>query len=277
MKKIILVLLTLCFVPALFLQASAWGGFIAKSGEKTYHTTYCEELYGSEYNKLNWYDTKAKAEAAGLSPCEICDASAWYDFEGLDGTVFITNDRKLDAMFELVLDYGSSGGYESGYETGYADGTCGVEDNDGYGIGYSDGYKKGYASGKEDFVNATYSDGFKEGYDVSKGEQEEKISEIKEEYKTQLEEEKSKFPWIETLVTAVISFFIGKYYWKENCNAEIRKKKYIVYILDLIGKDAKMPLEEVVDALYISYSKAKGISENEATNKLKCEKIKYKL
>lgn len=132
MRRRLLQLFTIVFTLSISLpiKTAAWGGYVSVSGEKTFHIMYCEELIGTEYNKLRWYDTLKQAQSSGRTPCELCGADDWFDFEELDESYFVTNDHKLDAAFDAAIDYGHVTGYENGYEIGWEDAMCAVEYSD---------------------------------------------------------------------------------------------------------------------------------------------------
>lgn len=176
MKRRITVLLACALILTVIpVHVSAWGGYVAVQGSGIYHNIYCDELYGVEYSKLKWFDTKAGAEAAGLSPCHECNANDWYDYEHSDDSYFITNDHLLDAAFDAVLDYGSIVGYENGYLEGYGD--CETEyeysAHDRYNTGYDDRYDAGYNTG--------YDDGYSKGFMQAQYEAERQAEAEKEE------------------------------------------------------------------------------------------------
>lgn len=208
-KRILQILLVFVLMVLVFpISASAWGGYVSLSGEKTYHFMYCEELTGAEYNKLRWYDTQKQAESAGLSPCELCGSAEQFDFEELSESYFITSDHKLDAALEAALEYGAELGAEAGYER-FVDQYGSFDDMEGYSFGYDEGYYQGYNQGKADYANATYSDGFSDGYYKAEEEYESRISELELTHKQELSEAESRIPWVTIIIVAVIAFFAG--------------------------------------------------------------------
>lgn len=242
MKKILasLLLCVVCF-SVLPIHASAWGGYIAIRGESTYHDPYCEELEGAEYSKLLWFDTQKQAESAGLSPCDVCDSGIEYDFSELNKSYFITNDKKLDALFDAVLDYGLNNGYENGYAEGYSEASQGVEDRDGYGLGKSEGYRKGYQAGKEDYASADYSDGFNDGYDKMKVEAEKEMQKMSIEHDTELHKVESKIPFAWIITSAIAAYFVGYEVCKSKTSSESVKleqeNKKLKHIIEKLSNE----------------------------------------
>lgn len=289
MKRVLTALL-LCVVgfAVLPIHASAWGGYIAIRGESVYHDPYCEELIGAEYSKLRWFDTKKQAESAGLSPCDVCDSDERDDFSELEESYFVTNDKKLDALFDAVLEYGSCYGYENGYTEGYSEASHGIEDMDGYEIGYSEGYSKGCQDRKEGYSSVDYSDGFNDGYDKMKVEAEAQISELQSAHEEELRRAKSEIPWTAIIITALISFLGCKYFCSLKYEPEIQKlqkeasevqsdlnrNEKTLSILNLIAKRSGMTMDQLATTLYINFRKMNGATEEEAKTEIYNNQLK---
>lgn len=298
MKKVIVSLICIVslFSLVLPLQASAWGGYMSINGEKTYHVSYCDELFGAEYSKIRWFNTKKQAESAGLSPCELCGAADWFDFDEAYETYFVTNDRKLDAAFDAVCEYGAYIGEESAFER-FQDQYGSVEEMEGYSFGYEEGYYQGYNKGREEFASATYIDGFNDGYSKLKAECDDSYQKgFEDGYKEgqqagfdEGEGRKKRSNSAELLlliVTCVIAFFFGKHCKQaalesdlEKCRAEnmklsasLKDQNDSTYILEMIARKAGSTTTELAQSLFINFRKAGGYTEEAARAELQKEK-----
>ena len=258
------------------ISASAWGGYVSASGQKTYHIIYCEELLEYPYNQLRWYDTQKQAENSGLLPCEICEAADWSDFEELDGSFFETNDRLLDAAFDAAIDYGHVTGYASGYETGWADAECDMEYRDN---GYSS-----YDSYTPDEIDEAYDEGYDRGYDAgyTKG--------VEDGLARREESTTSWTIYAFGAFVLYVIFKIGVYVGEDRSSKTIgelhtknmelhrilNRQKDAVYMLELIAKRGNLTMEDIADSLYVNYHKSMGYSDADARALLNQKKQEYK-
>ena len=143
---VIAVILMLSLLP---LSASACGGYVAIKNEKTFHSIYCDEIIGAEYNSLIWFSTKSDAESLGYTLCNACSWDHDYDFEdGFCNCIFKTEDPFLNAVMELSFETGFDLGREAGKEDALAD-----LDNE-YEAGYDNGYEAGREIGRREAEEA---------------------------------------------------------------------------------------------------------------------------
>ena len=142
MKNRISLLMIYVFVLLLLpVRASACGGFVAVRGEKIFHSVYCDDMKGSDLNKLRWFDTAKKAENSGLKMCEKCADFRDSDFDSEYCSMYFNSSDPLTiTAMELSTEYGQEIGEENGFELA----------RDEYYGQYDAGYDKGYSDAKED-------------------------------------------------------------------------------------------------------------------------------
>lgn len=255
MKRRILTIITLiallvCVYPT---KARAMGGVVVIKGDNLYHDLLCSCVTGSYLEDLIWFDTTAKAERAGYSPCEECDASSVSDF-AIDGDIhFFSEDNKITCALEVerfvaILE-GFSTGKEYGYEEAY---------DSAYDLGYDDGYDEGYNLGKTAGEEDGYSTGYGEG-------------------KESVETNELQF-WILVAIFAAVAFYCGRQTKQINLDDELKNtrienyklhselthQKEILDMVELIAKDVKMTPIQFCDSLYVNYLIKCGYSEEKA-------------
>ena len=147
MRKIFsAVLFSILLLSALIpLHASACGGFVAIRGETVFHSVYCTEIIGAEYDSLIWFNRAADAEVWGYTMCEECSDYHDYDFHSdICDYYFETDDPLLITAVELALESGYETGREHEREENYGEYEQGYED------GYEDGRDRGLSEGKSE-------------------------------------------------------------------------------------------------------------------------------
>lgn len=143
---LIVAILVLSLIP---ISAYACGGFVALRGETIFHSVYCEEIWGVEYNSLIWFNKASDAEVWGYTMCEECSIFHDYNFDtDYCDYYFETDNPLLLTAMELSFTYGSDGGYEMGRESALED--LGYEYENGYDAGYEDGRYQGRVEGREE-------------------------------------------------------------------------------------------------------------------------------
>lgn len=144
-KRFLAVLLSILLLSTLIpLHAFACGGFVAIRGETIFHSVYCAEIMGAEYDSLIWFNRAADAEVWGYTMCEECSDYHDYDFHSdICDYYFETDDPLLITTMELSLECGYEAGRESGRESMHDEVNWAYED------GYDDGYEQGRYVGRE--------------------------------------------------------------------------------------------------------------------------------
>lgn len=143
---LIIAIFVFCLVP---ISASACGGFVALRSETIFHSVYCEEIWGVEYDSLIWFNKASDAEVWGYTMCEECSIFHDYNFHtDYCDYYFETDNPLLLTAMELSFTDGSEGGYERGRESAIED--LGNEYENGYDAGYKDGRYSGMEEGREE-------------------------------------------------------------------------------------------------------------------------------
>ena len=148
MKKLLVALSILLLSALIPLNASACGGFVALRGEQIFHSVYCDEILGVEYNSLIWFNAASDAEVWGYSMCEKC--ADWHDNDfhsDYCDYYFETNDPLLLTAMELSIECGYEGGREHERE----------EHSNYYDQGYEDGYEEGRYRGRIEGIEESES------------------------------------------------------------------------------------------------------------------------